>query len=100
MLLLCTSPSRPAAFRPLRGRVDQEIDPYGVQPNFHRICRGGSPSRPRVDGDIDPYDLHRTCRGGYQPPAGRWEIDPYRPQSLASLAKAGRALTMVSRATQ
>ena len=31
---------------------------------------------------------------------GRWEIDPYRPQSLASLAKAGRALTMVSRATQ
>ena len=73
MLLLCTSPSRPSAYGRLRGRVDQEID---------------------------PYDLHCTCRGGYQPPAGRWEIDPYRPQSLASLAKAGRAPKMVSRATQ
>ena len=36
-------------------RVDEDIDPYRVQPNSYR-----------------------TRRGGYQPPAGRSEIDPYK----------------------
>ena len=27
------SPSRPSAFRPLRGRVDEDIDPYKFPPH-------------------------------------------------------------------
>ena len=52
---------RPSAARPLRGRVDEGIDPY----KLHRTRRGGlyirpsvaRPLRGRVDEGIDPYKL-------------------------------------------
>ena len=93
------SPSRPSAYGRLRGRVDEDIDPYRVYPNTRRTRRAAcphaaAPTRPlrgRVDEDIDPYRVHpnsrRTRRAACphaaaptRPFRGRVDedIDPYR----------------------